>query len=174
MIGIPEDAIMATNQTKLHLGLTARQMAELYNAFDVLVNPSYGEGFGIPIVEAQACGTPVIVTDWTSMPELCGAGWLVDGDPWYDTHHGSFFKCPSLVDLHNALEQAYADAAGMRDRARAFAVQYDADRVTAEFWAPALAELERMVEPARLVEIPAEAPPNRAARRAAARAKVAA
>ena len=30
-----------------------------------------GEGFGIPIIEAQACSTPVIVTDFSSMPERC-------------------------------------------------------------------------------------------------------
>lgn len=37
-----------------------------------------GEGFGIPIIEAQAAGCPVIVTDCTAMTELCLSGWLIE------------------------------------------------------------------------------------------------
>jgi len=43
---------------------------KIMNTFDVLLNPSSGEGFGLPIAEAQGVGVPVIVNDWTSMPEL--------------------------------------------------------------------------------------------------------
>ena len=42
--------------------------------FDVLLNPSMGEGFGIPILEAQACGVPVIASDHSAMTELTQAG----------------------------------------------------------------------------------------------------
>jgi glycosyltransferase involved in cell wall biosynthesis len=80
--GIPDEALATSDQVKLHLGIPAEKMALLYNGFDVLASPSYGEGFGVPILEAQACGVPVIVTDWTAMTELMGAGWLVDGDPF--------------------------------------------------------------------------------------------
>lgn len=139
--GIPEEAIGVTDQNKLTLGIPDETMPLLYSAFDVLANPSYGEGFGIPIIEAQACGTPVIVTDWTAMPELCGAGWKVAGDPWYDCSHGSFYKCPSLADLYDAFGSAYKDAAGMREQARAFALGYDADKVFETYWKPVLDEL---------------------------------
>ncbi len=48
----------------LHLTdeLTAEQMAGLYTACDCLVHPYRGEGFGLPVLEAMACGRPVIVT----------------------------------------------------------------------------------------------------------------
>src|SRR5690606_3301616 len=82
--GIPGDAIKHTPSRQFVLGVEPEQVALLHSAFDVLANPSYGEGFGIPIIEAQACGTPVIVTDFSAMRELCGSGWLVGGDPWYD------------------------------------------------------------------------------------------
>ena len=42
-----------------------------YNACEALVYPSFYEGFGLPPLEAMACGTPVIVSNVTSLPEVC-------------------------------------------------------------------------------------------------------
>lgn len=51
----------------------------LYNAAEVLVAPSIYEGFGLTPLEAMACGTPVIVSNVSSLPEIVGdAGLLVD------------------------------------------------------------------------------------------------
>jgi glycosyltransferase involved in cell wall biosynthesis len=51
----------------------------LYNSASVFVYPSFYEGFGLPPLEAMACGTPVIVSDTTSLPEVAGdAGIYVD------------------------------------------------------------------------------------------------
>ncbi len=53
----------------------------LYNAASVLVTPSFYEGFGLPALEAMACGTPVVVTERASLPEVVGdAGLLVNPD----------------------------------------------------------------------------------------------
>ncbi|MGL4774435.1 MAG: glycosyltransferase family 4 protein [Clostridium sp.] len=46
-------------------------MPIFYNAAEVLVYPSYYEGFGLPPIEAMACGTPVIASNVTSLPEVC-------------------------------------------------------------------------------------------------------
>ncbi|MCR4339225.1 MAG: glycosyltransferase family 4 protein [Gemmatimonadaceae bacterium] len=167
--GIPERAYGCSDQMLLQLGLPAAAMSYVYSTFDVLASPSYGEGFGIPIVEAQACGVPVIVTDWTAMPELCGAGWLVEGDPWFDTHHGSFFMCPSVQKIVEAFEHAYEarDDQGLRDRAVEFAAGYDVDTVMRDYWVPALDELEKPREVAPLTSTNG----SRAQRRAGARAK---
>jgi glycosyltransferase involved in cell wall biosynthesis len=53
-----------------------------YNAAAILLCPSHAEGFGFPVAEAMACGTPVVAYDNTSLPEVVGdAGLLVpDGD----------------------------------------------------------------------------------------------
>jgi glycosyltransferase involved in cell wall biosynthesis len=44
----------------------------LYQGADALVFPSLAEGFGLPILEAMACGTPVICSNTTAMPEIAG------------------------------------------------------------------------------------------------------
>jgi len=60
-----------------HVSLTgyvdlARRI-ELYENASMLVLPSYDEGFGLPVLEAMACGVPVIVSSRGSLPEVAGA-----------------------------------------------------------------------------------------------------
>lgn len=53
----------------------------MYCACDVFLAPSKAEGFGLPILEAQACGCPVVASNCTSYPEVVGqGGQLVDPD----------------------------------------------------------------------------------------------
>jgi glycosyltransferase involved in cell wall biosynthesis len=47
-----------------------------YSAATVFVYPSLAEGFGLPPLEAMACGTPVIVSNTTSLPEVVGSAAL--------------------------------------------------------------------------------------------------
>ena len=162
---IPSEKIKVSDQVLMEFGVPPGVMAGLYNVFDVLLNPSCGEGFGIPIIEAQACGTPVIVTDWTSMPELCGAGWKVDGHVFDHVMAEAYWKRPDVDQLVDALEQAY-EARGsdtLRAKAREFALQYDADKVLEDYWKSALEAIHRPreVQPLR---------PNRQMRRAAKKA----
>src|SRR5205807_8863596 len=46
------------------------ELVELYNAADVLLFPSFYEGFGWPVLEAMACGTPVVASDAAALVEL--------------------------------------------------------------------------------------------------------
>ena len=55
------------------------ELSKWYNAADVLVYPCSYAGFGVPPLEAMACGTPVITSNVTSLPEVVGdAGIMVD------------------------------------------------------------------------------------------------
>lgn len=59
--------------------LPTSEVLKLLNKAICLVQPSLWEGFGIPVVEAMACGTPVIVSNTSSMPEITGkAGLLIN------------------------------------------------------------------------------------------------
>jgi glycosyltransferase involved in cell wall biosynthesis len=54
-------------------------MPLLYNAAEIFVYPSLYEGFGLPLVEAMACGTPIVASNAPPMPEMVGdAGLFVD------------------------------------------------------------------------------------------------
>jgi glycosyltransferase involved in cell wall biosynthesis len=54
-------------------------LAKVYNAANVLIAPSFHEGFGITLLEAMACGTPVITSNVSAMPEVVNdSGILVD------------------------------------------------------------------------------------------------
>lgn len=50
------------------------KLSALYSGAMALTFPSLFEGFGLPILEAQACGTPVITSNISSMPEVAGKG----------------------------------------------------------------------------------------------------
>lgn len=57
------------------------QLVRLYNAADAVVYPSFAEGFGWPLVEAMACGTPLVCSDRGALSEItAGAACLIDPD----------------------------------------------------------------------------------------------
>jgi glycosyltransferase involved in cell wall biosynthesis len=58
-------------------------LCALYTAAEVFAFPSLAEGFGLPVLEAMSCGTPVVSSDATALPEVVGeAGMLADArDP---------------------------------------------------------------------------------------------
>lgn len=54
--------------------LLDEMMPEAYSAADAFVFPSLYEGFGLPVLEAMACGTPVVASNTTAIPEVVGDG----------------------------------------------------------------------------------------------------
>jgi alpha-1,3-rhamnosyl/mannosyltransferase len=53
--------------------VSSEQRVDLYQKAVMLVLPSYEEGFGLPVLEAMACGVPVVVSNRGSLPEVAGA-----------------------------------------------------------------------------------------------------
>lgn len=132
------------DQYALRLGIPTEAMPTVYRAFDVLANPAMGEGFGVPIIEAQACGVPVIATDFSAMSELVGAGWKVEHDRWWDPAQAAWLAYPQPGSILDALEAAY-DQRGNKTlgkRAAAFARGYDTRRIARIEWPACLSTLE--------------------------------
>jgi glycosyltransferase involved in cell wall biosynthesis len=158
-LDVPEGSVIACDQYKAtHMPFNLSTMAEIYSSLDVLLSASAGEGFGVPVVEAQACGVPVIVSDFTAQPELCGAGWLVEGTPTY-TKIGSWQQTPDVDDIVDALRQCHsrtkAEVEQTSAKAREFALQYDADHVLTEYMLPALRAAAKRYEDRAPVELAA-------------------
>ncbi len=138
-VGLPRSAVMFADQYRtMFYPFAQDRMAQVYSSLDVLLAPSAGEGFGIPVVEAQACGVPVIVSDFSAQPELVGAGWLVKGQRKYTPLMSWQFN-PDVADIYDALRCAYAQRdMDKSEQARAHALKYDIARVMDEFMLPAL------------------------------------
>ena len=137
-----EDRVIFADQYALRLGIEPGVLAAIYSASDVMLATSAGEGFGVPVIEGQACGLRVIVSNFSAQTELCGDGWLVDGQPmWNPTQHAWLFS-PSVAEIAGALEESAKAPVGRSKKAERFAEQYRADRVYAEYWRPILQRLE--------------------------------
>lgn len=143
--GISEHQIKFCDQYAYRCGFISQaNLAAAYSAADVLLAPSRGEGFCVPLIEAQACGTPVIVTDFSAQPELVGAGWKVPGQPEWEAALASDYIKADIGAIRDALEQSYEqrDSTENHDCAVAKAREYDADTCFEKYWRPILAELE--------------------------------
>lgn len=90
-------------------GLEEDELARLYSAADVLLQGVHSEGFGLPVIEAGACGIPTIATDYGSLTELVGKrGWLVPGQVDYcQPATFNWQMTPSLQGMQDALMDAY-------------------------------------------------------------------
>lgn len=84
-------------------------LAALYRQCSVFVYPSLYEGFGLPVVEAMACGAPVITSNVSSLPEVAGSAALLV-NPY------------SVSDLADAIEQVLSDP-NLQDKLRSEGVK---------------------------------------------------
>jgi len=139
--GVSSDKYKIVDQYAYRHGMPQNLMAAMYTASDVLLACSMGEGFGIPVIEAQACGCRVIVSNFTAQPELVGDGWTVEGQPWWDAAQKSWFFTPSVPDIVNALKSAYDAPRSRSQDAITHALGYGADQVFEQYWKPTMKEL---------------------------------
>lgn len=137
-VGLRKEQVVVADPYEYRLGFSQEVLAGIYTAMDVLLATSLGEGFGVPTIEAQACGTPVIVSDFAASSELIGDGWAVKGQPLWDAPQRSWFMTPSVDGIVASLEEAYQRDRSESLKAIEFAKEYNADRVYSKYWVPVL------------------------------------
>lgn len=140
--GIPQDAVTFPNLVDYKYGMPQQHLASFYSAMDVLLAPGYGEGFGLATIEAQACGTRVIGSNWGATPDLVADdGWLVDGQPTWDAGQDAIWTVPLVPSIVAALEEAYKADRGTSKVALEFAKAFDVETVWKNNWLPVLKKL---------------------------------
>ncbi len=96
------------------------ELKALYGQCQVMVGPSFAEGYGLPFAEAMLSGIPVITTNWGGQLDFCNAGnsWLVDYRfERAKTHFGLWASAWARVDiasLADALREAHAASPEIR------------------------------------------------------------
>jgi glycosyltransferase involved in cell wall biosynthesis len=137
--GLDNESVIILDQNINRVGYPADYLAGIYTASDVMLQVSYGEGFGVPVVEAQACGTRVITSNWAATQDLAGPdSFLVDGQPFWDEPQAAFYHIPNIGSIVNALKLAYDAPRGVSKASIDFAKDFDADRVFNWYWMPFL------------------------------------
>lgn len=105
------DRYKLQNWVQLPGYLPVEELPLWYNSAEVFLYPSVFEGFGIPVLEAMACGTPVIISNASSLPEVAGSAGLSlpphAVDQWTEALRRAY------SDLHwreQAVEQGFIEA----------------------------------------------------------------
>ncbi|GIV50488.1 MAG: hypothetical protein KatS3mg038_1009 [Candidatus Kapaibacterium sp.] len=144
---IPQDCVLFPDDFAYRTGIPQHALFMAIQAADWLVLPSRGEGFGVPLIEAQACGTPVITTAFAAQNELNFDGLQIQGEfEW--SWQGSTVLKPGIASIAEALEQAYYERGSSRYRERrekvaASATEYAIDRVFDQYWLPLIESIGR-------------------------------
>jgi glycosyltransferase involved in cell wall biosynthesis len=141
-LGVKKEQVIFPNPQDYRFGLAKSDLAALYTRMDVLLAPSFGEGFGVPSVEAQACGTRVIGSNWAATPDLVSSdSWLTEGQLTWDAGQDAWWMTPNVSSLVNALEESYKAERGTSQVAVDFAAKFDVEKVWTENWLPILRKL---------------------------------
>jgi len=103
-----KDRIIVTGYVADH------DLAPLYSCASMFLFPSFYEGFGLPLLEAMQCGTPIIASNTSSIPEVVGdAGFLIDPKD-------SESLCECMYKVYNDSSLAHKMSLASLDRAKMF------------------------------------------------------
>jgi glycosyltransferase involved in cell wall biosynthesis len=145
--------VLPCDQERYRAGFPLAYMNAMYGAIDALLAVSLGEGFGVPTLEAQACGRPVIVGAWAAQEDLCFGGWALqraDALAFADGQ-GANVYIPQPAAISDALAHAYTALKEPGEAERVGQMAYEGaqaltlERVRDEHWAGVAAALEAQI-----------------------------
>jgi len=147
------DCTCNTPDYDIAMGLSDDRMAMMYSAADVLLGASYGEGFGLCQAEAQACGTPVIVHDFSASPEYLFAGIKVPSVQRFWNMNACWQAIPSIPAITRAIKEIYLNqdlyAEQGLQAAETVKQELSWQVVRDKYWRPFLEEVEVDINSAR-------------------------
>lgn len=154
MLGI-KDHIRYPEEDPIIEPYSTERMARLYSASDLYWSLTLGEGFGLGTLESMSCGTPVIITNCSTSPELVeGCGWLVDTVPdyifvpvWIPTLQ--HYPVASMKSALACLEDAYRNPDKCKEfgrKSRANALNYNWDDKIMPLWYKLLDDVSEELE----------------------------
>lgn len=88
---IEQEAAEGRYADRIHMRgyITEDELASLYAGAALVAMPSLYEGFGLPLLEAMACGAPIVASDVSSFPEVIGEAGIMlkpdDEEAWVET-----------------------------------------------------------------------------------------
>lgn len=156
-----QDRVYFPHRYQYLIGHPTEYMSMLYNAADIYLGAAMSEGFGIPIIEAQACGTPVIVSNCSSMPELVRWGIAVDPADKFWSPLGSWQWWPSAKGIYEALESIYVEwhdngdewsIEKQLDVQNTIHEEYSWSSIVRKQWRPLITQLSGVVVPREITE----------------------
>lgn len=152
-----ENNVFFINDYQSLFKLDSEAMSKLFGCMDCLVATSQSEGFGLPIIEAQSCGVPVITTDWTAMTENIidqKTGLLVKVSAKRWTAGDCYFGVPDTQDIADKMELIYrADRQKMGEAARKFILdKYDFNHILLPKWIDFFEKIEAELYPVKLTD----------------------
>ena len=103
------------------------KMTDLYNCMDVYIQLSEWEGFGIPVVEAMACGIPVVTHDVQGPGEIVNVAGIVVSSREYIDDSGAFLSYANVKEAADAIIRIY-EARGLRKSLSKKAVEIVRDK----------------------------------------------
>jgi glycosyltransferase involved in cell wall biosynthesis len=138
-----KDYSAVSEYTETTIGASDEQMRNTYNSFDLLLQATKAEGFGVPALEASACRVPVAYTDAAALPEAVHFGYAVTGAREWSPM-GSWYTRPDVGSIVDALERAYASA--QYDINRGEPTAYRCDMVNDDYWKPFLQRISEQLQ----------------------------
>ena len=146
------DKVLFLDQRMATWKADSKQIVKEINAFDIQLHPSQTEGFGLLIIESQACGVPVIVNRCHSMPELViegKTGEICETGKGHWRSSNGFVYPADVNSLYDKMETLYKKVKSERLIAKQcrdnILQNFDIDVIVKDKWIPFLNDLQEEV-----------------------------